>query len=65
MATTLQQNGLSDEIRFRCEGELKERLKVVAKQKRGSNAKYQAVAREEIWRFVRREERRLGLEGGR
>jgi len=47
-----------DEIRFRCEPDLKRRLKRVAKLKAGPFAKYQAVARDAMREFVATEELR-------
>lgn len=43
---------LKDEIRFRCERDLKPRLKRVVKAKYGAFAKYQAVARDVVREFV-------------
>ena len=48
----------NDEIRFRCETDLKPRLKRVVKAKHGRFAKYQAVIRDVVRDFVEVEETR-------
>lgn len=54
---------LKDEIRFRCERDLKPRLKRVVKAKHGNFAKYQAVARDVIRDYVETEESHEKKEG--
>lgn len=51
-----QANTLIDEIRFRCEGDLKGRLKRVVRGRFGKFAKPAAVARDVIRVFVENEE---------